>query len=201
MGLRGLLRRGGHTSPNRTRNKEWSDQHVNTPIDDVQIGHERLRLDGVEWGVTSAELETLRRLTPQVFRAEKDSPWHVGYDRAFPPNEATTANGRYCLDRAISMLLGKPQPAHTERWPRREMPFALPTIYIDAAVFGRASQQATVVHGSQPEYDYSIGRIVTGFDPKERFDHISGSKRIPNKRCAFDGVYGYLLVQEHVIDS
>jgi hypothetical protein len=48
MGLRGLLRRGGHKSPNWTRNKEWSDQHVNTPIDDVQIDHERHRLDGVE---------------------------------------------------------------------------------------------------------------------------------------------------------
>jgi hypothetical protein len=129
MGLLGLGR-GGHKAPYWTRNKEWIDKNVKTPIDYVQIDHERLRLDGIEWGVNTAELENLRRLTPQVFRAEKDSPWHIEYDMAFPPNEATLANGQYCLDRAISVLLRKQQHTRAKRWPRHETPFTPPTIYL-----------------------------------------------------------------------
>lgn len=199
---RGLLvfaGRGGHKAPYWKCNKEWIEKHVMDPIDYVQIDHERLRLDAMEWGVNTAELENLRRLTPDVFRSKKGGPWHVQYDMEFPPNEATLENARYCLDRAISILLRKQQHSRAKRWPRREIPFIPPTIYIEAPVFERASQQSNVVHRIQSEYEYMSHRVVTGFNPNERFYYISGSKPDPkNKHGGW--ISGYLLVQEEGAD-
>lgn len=195
------LGRGGHKAPYWTRNREWIEKNVRNPIDYVQIDHERLRLDGMEWGVNTAELENLRRLTPEVFRSEKGSPWHIKYDMAFPANEATLANARYCLDRAISVLLRKQQHMRAKRWPRREMPFDPPTIYIEAPVYERASQGSPIVHRIQSDYDYTIDKVVTGFNPDERFYYISGSKPDPKNRFGSGWVYGYLLIQQQDRDD
>jgi hypothetical protein len=200
MGLL-ALGRGGHKAPYWMRNKQWIEKNVKDPIDYIQIDHERLRLDGMEWGVNTAELENLRRLTPDVFRPEKGGPWHVEYDMAFPANDATLTNARYCVDRAISILLRKQQHAKAKRWPRRETPFDPPTIYLDAPVFERASQQSTSVHRIHSDYDYAIHRIVTGFNPNERFYYISGSKQDPEKEFGSQWISGYLLVQKEDTDK
>jgi hypothetical protein len=99
--------RGGYKAYSWTQNKEWIDKNVKTPIDYIQVDRELLRMDAMEWGVNTAELENLRRLTPNVFRTAKDSAWQVQYDMEFPTNEATESNAKYCLDRTISILLMK----------------------------------------------------------------------------------------------
>ncbi len=195
MGLLAFSR-GGLKAPYRTRSKDWIEKNVKTPLDYVQIDHERLRLDGMEWGVNTAELENLRRLTPNVFRPEKGGPWHVQYDTAFPPNEANAANARYCLDRAISILLRKQQHTRARRWPRRDAPFDPPPIYLDAPVFERTSQQSRVIHHIESEYQYLIHSVVTGFDANERYYDISGSKPDPSSKFGSGWISGYLLVQE-----
>jgi hypothetical protein len=187
---------GGLKAPYWTRNKDWIEKNVKDPIDYVQIDHEQLRLDGMEWGVNTAELENLRRLTPDVFRPLKGGSWSIQYDIAFPPNEATLGNARYCLDRAISVLLRKQQHTRTRRWPKREVPFDLPTIYLEASVFERASQQSKIIHRIDSEYKYMIHRVVTGFYSNERFYAISGSKPDPNSKFGSGWISGYLLVQE-----
>ena len=199
--IRGLLGlgRGGLKAPYWTRNKEWIEKNVKDPIDYVQIDHERLRLDGIEWGVNTAELENLRRLTPAVFRTDKGSPWHVQYDMSFPPNDATVANARYCLDRAISVLLRKQQHTRAKRWPRRELPFDPPTIYVDAPLYERASQDSKIVHKIHDEFRYTIHRVVSGFNATERFYYIHGSKPEPGNAMGGDWVFGYLLVQDREI--
>ena len=113
-GLADFIGRGGYKALSWTRSKKWIEENVKDPIDYVQIDHERMRLDGVEWGVNNAELENLRRLTPDVFRPGKGGPWHIQYDVDFPPNEATPANARYCLDRAISLSTA-PDASHSAR--------------------------------------------------------------------------------------
>jgi len=76
------------------------------------------------------------------------------------------------------------------------MPFSPPTIYLEASVFERASQQSRVIHRIDSEYEYMIHRVVTGFDPNERFYDISGSKPDPNSKFGSGWISGYLLVQE-----
>jgi hypothetical protein len=199
MGLLGFGR-GGLKAPYWTRNKEWIEKNVKDPIDYVQMDHERLRLEGMEWGVNTAELENLRRLTPDVFRPEKGAAWHVQYDMGFPPNEGTKGNARYCLDRAISILLRKQQHIKAKRWAKREVPFDPPTIYLGAPVFERASQDSKVVHHVNSGYEYMTHRVVTGFNPSEQYYDISGWKPDAQSKFGSGWISGYLLVQAENAD-
>ena len=187
--------RGGMKAAYQTRNRDWIEKNVSTPFDYIQIDHERLRLDAMEWGVNTAELENLRRLTPEVFRSDKDSPWQVQYDLQFPPNEATPENARYCLDRTISVLLRKQQHTKARRWPGRDVGFDPPTIYLEAPVFKKARQDSEVVHQINDQYRYRLMALVSGFDPNERFYKISGHRPVEGAEFGADWVHGFLLVQ------
>jgi len=187
--------RGGMKAPYWTRNRDWIQKHVSTPFEYVQIDHEKLRIDALEWGVSTAEVDNLRRLTPDVFRASKDAPWHVQYDLQFPPNEANPDNARYCLDRAISVLLRKQQHSNARRWPGRDVGFEPPPVYLDAPVFAKARQDSEVVHRINDQFEYRLMSLVTGFDPNERYYTISGHREVEGKQFGADWFHGFLLVQ------
>lgn len=188
--------RGGLKAPYWTRNREWLEKNVTTPFDYIQVDYEKLRVDALEWGVSTAELENLRRLTPDVFRADKDAPWQVRYDLQFPPNEANSRNGRYCLDRAISVLLRKQQHMNTRRWPARDINFDLPPIYLDAPVFAKPRQDSEIVHHLNDQHHYRLTSITSGFDPDERYYYIYGYPSQEEQVIGTDMVHGFLLVQD-----
>jgi len=171
-------------------------KNVKNPIDYVQIDHEKLRLDAMEWGANTVELKNLRRLTPDVFRSDKDSSWHIGYEKALVQNEATPENASYCLDRAISILIRKQQHMRAQRWPLPEWQLLPQTNFLAAPVFEQATQQSTVVHRVQSDYEYKIWKVVTGFNPDEQFWIIIGSKPDPQNIIASGLIFGYLLVPE-----
>jgi hypothetical protein len=151
----------------------------------------------MQWGVNTAELENLRRLTPSVFRPDKVGDWHVQYDLQFPPNEATQSNARYCLDRAISILLRRQQHLTARRWPSQDVRFTPPTIYLEAPVFEKASPDSTVIHRISEGYEYTIRSRTTGFNPAEEYYYISGKEADPQDFFKTDWIYGFLLVQEY----
>jgi len=190
--------RGGLKAPYWTRNREWIEKHVSSPFDYIQIDHEKLRIDAMEWGVNTAELDNLRRLTPDVFRDDKDAAWQVQYELQFPPNEATATNARYCLDRAISVLLRKQQHTTAHRWPGRDVGFDPPTIYLDAPVFSKARQDSDVVHRINDQFQYRLSSLVSGFEPTERYYTIRGYRPVEGKEFGADWIHGFLLVQGDV---
>lgn len=152
-----FLTKGGIKAPYWTRNNDWIRKNVKSPIDYVQIDHERLRLDTMEWGVNTVELKNLRHLTPIVFRSYKEWSWHIGYERALVQNEATPENARYCLDRAISILIRKQQHTRAQRRPPLpEWQSLQQTNFLTAPVFEQATQQSTVIHRIQSDYEYKI---------------------------------------------
>jgi len=187
--------RGGMKAPYWTRNRDWIQKNVLTPFDFIQIDHEKLRIDAMEWGVSTAELDNLRRLTPDVFRERNDAQWQVQYDLEFPPNEATASNSRYCLDRAISILLRKQQHSIARRWPGRDMGFDPPPLYLDAPVFSKARQDSEVVHRINDQYRYRLSSLVSGFNSAEQYYTISGHRPVEGKEFGADWIHGYLLVQ------
>lgn len=186
----------GLKAPYWTRNREWIEKNVSSPLEYIQIDYEKIRIDAMEWGIHTEELRNIRRLTPQVFREEKNAQWHMQFDLDFPPNLANAENASYCLDRVIDILLKKQQHSLAGRWPKRERPFDPPAIYIDSAVYSKASTDSEVVHIIDPEFRYTIYRVVSGFDPDEKYYYISGYKADSNNFMG--GLYkaGYLKVQE-----
>ncbi|MCX2983379.1 hypothetical protein EYC98_21170 [Halieaceae bacterium IMCC14734] len=193
-GLFAALARGGMKAPYYTRSKDWIEKNVKTPGDYVQVDLNTLRSDSLEWGVSTSLVENIMRLTPQVFRPEKDSEWRVEYDRHFPANEANEANCNYCLDGAISILGKKKEHEQARRWPRRERFDAPKTIYIGRCLYKLARADSEVVHEIQEGFVYNVSMYVSGFLEGEQFLHVSGN-RPPNDENEYgsDFVRGYLL--------
>ena len=77
------------------------NENVKKPTDYVQINHEQLKIDCMEWGLTTTEIENLRRVTPEVVQTEGGA-WHSDYEFLYPANEANQANFNYCFDVAIN---------------------------------------------------------------------------------------------------
>jgi hypothetical protein len=196
LGLFGL-RATGLKAPYWTKNKQWIASNVSKPTDYVQVDLERLRLDALEWGVSTAELENIRRLTPGVFRFNVYSNWAVDYELSLPPNEATLENCSELIDSAILVLTKKKEHERGRRWPGREQPYQPPQIYIGHSLFRTASRDSEVVHIVQNGYLYTMQRIVSGFDANETFYHVLASQP-PDQEHPYgkDHVSGYLLKVE-----
>ncbi|CAG0994638.1 hypothetical protein MTYP_02477 [Methylophilaceae bacterium] len=195
----GLLwfRRDGIKAPYWTRNKQWITENVKKPSDFIQIDHEKLRLDAMEWGVSTSKLENLRRLTPIVFRAGSEFDWSVEYDLLFPPNEATVENCNECLDLAVSIFLKKKEHEKIKRWPRREQPFQMPAIYIGHSLYKSTSTKSDVTHVVQESFLYSMHTLVSGFNPEEIYYFVTANEPPDeDNKYGKNHVSGYLLKVE-----
>jgi hypothetical protein len=168
-GLLAAAIRGGWRAPSWTRNKDWIDKNVKVPTDYVQIDHQNWRLQAMELGIHTVELHNLQRLTPDVFRAGRKEGWSVTYEASFGASNATESNARYCLDRAVSIILKKQQHANARREPAKDVHFDPPPIYIGHTLHERPATDSPSVHIVQEGFTYSIRRVVGGFNPAESF--------------------------------
>lgn len=191
--------RGGWRAPSWTKNKGWIEENVEVPTDYVQIDVQNWRLQAMELGIHTVELHNLQRLTPDVFRADSKSGWSVTYDASFPASNATESNARYCLDRAVSILIKKQQHAQARREPAMDMPFDPPPIYIGHTLHERPSTDSPTVHTVQEGFSYSIRRVVGGFNPPESFYDVLAESERQTDRTFLGGAAevhrGYLLIR------
>lgn len=187
--------RGAWKAPYWKRNKEWIESNVSDPTEYVQIDPDEWRVQALEYGIHTAELDNLRRLTPAVFRADDKSPWSSKYDSSFPANEATEANAKYCLDRAISIVLKKQEHTRTTRLPSRGAAFDPPPVYIGHELYKRATKSSEVVHTVAAGFTYEITEYVDGFDASEKFLHLRAvSEAKDESGWPLELIYGYLLM-------
>ena len=107
VGLLAGFGRGGNKAPYYTRNKEWIQANVREPFDYVQLDHGQIRGDLVEWGASTQDFWNVWRLTPPVFRADKESSWQVKREPRQFAEGAVETNVRYCLDAVITLILKK----------------------------------------------------------------------------------------------
>ena len=190
--------RGGWRAPTWTRTKDWIEKNVWVPTDYIQIDYDNWRLQAMEMGIHTVELQNLRRLTPDVFRSARNADWSVTYDARFPTNNATEGNARYCLDRAVSIVLKKQEHAGVRREPAKDVPFDPPPVYIDRVVFEKPSTQSGHVHVVAKGFRYMIHRIVGGFDPSECFYELSVESEEQSEEALLGGsphyFNGYLQI-------
>jgi hypothetical protein len=185
-GLLASAIRGGWRAPYWTRTKDWIDKNVHVPSDYIQIDHQDWRMQAMELGIHTGELQNLQRLTPGVFRIDQKAQWSVTYDAAFPANNATQANARYCLDRAVSIVLKKQEHAGIRREAAKDQPFDPPTIYIGRVVYERPDTRSKQLHVVAEGFSYTIHRIVGGFDPALTFYEISAESEERSKESLLD---------------
>jgi hypothetical protein len=193
--LASVIRRGWR-APTWTRRKDWIEKNVRVPTDYIQIDYQNWRLQAMELGIHTVELQNLQRLTPGVFRSTRKADWSVTYDARFPSNNAIEANARYCLDRAVWIVLKKQEHAGVRRESAKDVPFDPPPVYIDRIVFEKPSTQSSHVHVVAKGFTYTIHRIVGGFDPAERFYELSAESEEQSKETLLAAHYfkGYLEI-------
>lgn len=168
-GLGVSLLAGGWSAPYWAKNKQWIERNVKVPTDYIQIDYDNFRIQSMEYGIHTVELENIRRLTPAVFRRDYSDSWSVTYDAAFPANNANEKNAKYCLDRAVSFILKKQEHSEIRRIPAADQLFDPPTVYIGRIVYEGPSTLSKPLHTIAEGYEYTIKRIVGGFDPNETF--------------------------------
>lgn len=189
-GLLGEALRGGMKAHFWTRNKQWTDENVKKPTDYVQINYEQIKIDCMEWGLSTVDVENFRRLTPEVVKTEEGS-WHFDYDTNFAANEANAENFRYCLDLLIEFLLKKQELDSSRKWPKREKYIPAPPIYIGKSIFDKPSQASQVIHEVRGDWLYSVDRIVSGFDNTERYLYIHLYQEKDGQPT--NHIFGYML--------
>ncbi|WP_434242009.1 hypothetical protein [Alteromonas macleodii] len=192
LGFFGLGLLSGMKAHYWTRNKQWIQKHVKKPIDYIQINHEQLKTDCMEWGVSTVDIENFRRLTPETVRTENEA-WHIDYTPNYAANELNSENFNFCLDILIDFLLKKQEFDLRKKFPKNDKETLTPPIYVGKPVFEMPSQDSSVLTEVQEEFYYSVDRIVSGFNSNERYLYIH---LYPQKDGASydEHVWGYLLI-------
>lgn len=190
-GLLGFGISGGLKAPFFTRNKQWIEQNIRKPLDYIQLNTDQLKIDCLEWGVNTVDIENFRRLTPEVIRTEENA-WHLDYEASYIANEATNENFRYCLDLLIDFLLKKQSFDSNKKWPRRENFHPAPPIYIGKPVYASPSTSSRKLHTVEAGYYYAVDRIVTGFIDSENYLFVHLYQEIDGQQN--NHVWGYLLI-------
>lgn len=144
-------------------------------------------------GVNAAAVENLRRLTPAVFRINKDEDWCVDDDVSFEPNE-TPMNCDHCLDVAIAVVLKKREYERARRWPSSGgKRYPLPDIYAGHTLYRSADTESGAIHTVKKGYIYAVEKIVSGFNPRETYYYVSGGEPPDDENpYGSNHVFGYL---------
>jgi hypothetical protein len=163
-----FLGRKGSKASFYTRNKDWIDNHVRELFDYIQMDHEKMRLDLLEWGVNTQDYWNVWRITPEVYRSIGGGEWVVKLtaDR----DGANIHEAEYCLDRAIYLVSKKIGHFNSAKfYARREQPFMEVIADNDIQVYASSSIASAVVGTiSSGKMTYAES-LISGLDGRQYF--------------------------------
>jgi len=188
MGLL-LWGKGGHKAPYYTKNKEWIEKNIKDPFDFIQLDHQQMRSDLLEWGVNTQDFWNLWRLTPTVFRETKEYEWKIKKEAKYYLEGATQENVRYCLDKAINLIVKKRNHFDLIRNLEGNLDnsFEVVTISEPTPVFKKATSSSEQSFELEKGLTLVISSVVQGLDEEGTFLNIFYSNQ-EQKRF----VYGYV---------
>jgi hypothetical protein len=181
-----LGRKHGSKAPWYARNKQHIDTNVTTPFEFVVLDHERVQLDLMTWGASVQDFWNIWRLTPRVFRFAGEETWLVEWE-ASRARHATEDNAGHCVDRALSILLGKQRhelAATYAPWEPSDT-FRIRVLH-DQPVYLKASSTSKELRIVRQDEIYRAESVVPGLDGTEYIrllDHRVSPKEI---------IFGYI---------
>ena len=165
---------GGQKAPYDKKNKAWISENVYEPFDYVQFDREGLHRDLLEWGASTQEFWNLRRLTPPVFRFPGQHKWLVR--KRLWTGKVREEDARYCLDKAISLILKKQDHFGLRRFPvDRSNPVV--KIKRDTPIFAKACMDSLIVGHLKMGESYSIAAVLPGLDGNTEFARVEDLNR------------------------
>lgn len=191
VGIFESLEKGGNKAPWHTKNKEWIEQNIHDPFDYMQLDHERLRIDLLEWGISTQDYWNVWRLTPQVFYDKEAKTWEVNLDLRHFRAGATEANARYCLDRAVSILIKKQSHLDLSRQLGYGPEYSFQVrMNDDQPLYAKASTKSETSHTLQKGQIYQADSIVAGLSENTDFIKISHAQNIDPRFLVGYVLYG-----------
>ncbi len=165
--------RNGQKAPYCTRNKTWIDQNVNDPFDYMQLDHDRIRQDLLEWGASTQDFWNLWRLTPTVIQLKKEGEWLLKGELKHLYQAATKENATFCLDRAVTLLAKKQSHHDRARWLNYSPQDCLRVkLKNDATLYKKASNESDVLARLKKNAIYNGNSVVPGISGNGRFISI-----------------------------
>lgn len=172
LGLVGLSRKG-QKAPYHTRNKAWIDKNVKNPFNYIQLDHDRIRQDLLEWGASTQDFWNVWRLTPEMMQLDKDGEWLLKGELKYLTQAANAENATFCLDRAVTLLAKKQSHHNLARW----LDFsALKQLRVkleeSAKLYIKASKSSAVLAQLDENSTYDANSVVPGLDGDGRYVSI-----------------------------
>ena len=97
----------GMKAPFYVCNKKYIDEYVKEPTDYIVYDHDRLDMDLLRAGISRVDYWNVWRLTPSLYRKNKESDWIVKKDFQKLDEEGIKDRAEYVLDSSINLILTK----------------------------------------------------------------------------------------------
>ena len=97
----------GYKAPFFACNKKYIDENVKEPTDLIVYDHDRLDMDLLKSGMSRSDYWNVWRLTPSLYRKDKNSAWIVKEDFRKLDEEGIKDRAEYVLDSTINLILTK----------------------------------------------------------------------------------------------
>ncbi len=97
----------GYKAPFYARNKKYIDENVKITTDYIVYDHDRLDMDLMKSDMSRSDYWNVWRLTPAVYRKDKDSEWVIKREFRKLDEEGIKERAEYVLDSTINLLVAK----------------------------------------------------------------------------------------------
>jgi hypothetical protein len=163
----------GSKVPYFARNKKYLDDNVKEPTDYVIYDHSALEMELMKRGIDSVAYWNVWRLTPEVYRKSKDSPWIIKNDLRKLDSDGIKHRAEYVVLATTEILLADDQNQTRTRNADHGRYYL--TLKNDAVpVFEKASKASAIIQTTPAGVkklccDYSI----VGLDEEGTFWHVT----------------------------
>lgn len=164
------IMRGGDKAPFYSKSSKWISENVDEPFKYVQLDHNCIRQDLMEWGANTQDFFNIWRLTPSVV-SFGDSGWLV--EQVVNEHVVTEETARYCLDRAVTLLSKKQAHLDLGRYvPNAGRSPSAITTTDTVNVYNKALTDSEVLETLSENIVFQVNSIVPGLDGLGKFAQI-----------------------------
>ena len=157
-------------APFYTRNKEWIEKNVLNVFDYIQIDHDQLSINLMEYGISPPIFFNLLRLTPKVFRFKRSNKWKRAGNFAFINTSKETVY--YCLSTTVEMVLLKENYEALHRTSPEEFKMQIQSVQ-PTFLYNKASIASEKVKSIENGEIFLTNAFVPGFEDDSLFVVIS----------------------------
>lgn len=159
-----------HKAPFYMRNKEWIEKNVLNVFDYIQIDHDQLSINLMEYGISPPTFFNILRLTPKVFRFVRSDKWKRAGNFAFINTSKEMVY--YCLSATIEMVLLKENYLALHRSSPDEFKMEIQAVQ-STFLYKKASTDSEKLKSIESGEIFLTNAFVPGFEDESLFVAIS----------------------------